>query len=56
MNLYFAVENPSGISAKAMATMLTEALGADARGDRDGLAEIVERLFRQNISMGKAWA
>ena len=37
--LHFAVENPSGISAKALAAMLTKTLsGLHARGDRDGLA------------------
>jgi cysteine desulfuration protein SufE len=39
LKLHFAVENPSGVSAKALATIL----------DRT----IVERIFRRNISMGK---
>ena len=52
--LHFAVENPSGISAKALAAILQKTLSGlppaeIARVD----PEIVERLFRQNISMGK---
>jgi cysteine desulfuration protein SufE len=52
--LHFAVENPSGISAKAMGAILQKTLSGlppaeIARVD----PEIVERLFRQNISMGK---
>ena len=54
MNLYFAVENPSGISAKAMATMLTRTLSGLTPAEIATVSpEIVERLFRQNISMGK---
>ena len=52
--LHFAVENPSGISAKALGAILQKTLSGlppaeVARVD----PEIVERLFRQNISMGK---
>ena len=52
--LHFAVENPSGISAKALGAILQKTLSGlppaeIARVD----PEIVERLFRQNISMGK---
>lgn len=52
--LHFAVENPSGVSAKALAAILQQTLS--------GLApeviarvppDIVERIFRQHISMGK---
>ncbi len=54
MNLYFAVENPSGISAKALATMLTKTLSGLTPAEIATVSpEIVERLFRQNISMGK---
>ena len=54
MNLYFAVENPSGISAKALATMLTKTLSGLTPTEIATVSpEIVERLFRQNISMGK---
>jgi cysteine desulfuration protein SufE len=52
--LHFAVDNPSGVSAKALATILQRTLSGlppeeVARVD----PSIVERLFRQNISMGK---
>jgi cysteine desulfuration protein SufE len=54
MDLYFAVENPSGISARALASMLTKTLsGLTPREIATVSPEIVERLFRQNISMGK---
>jgi cysteine desulfuration protein SufE len=54
MQLYFAVENPSGISARALATMLTKTLSGLTPAEIATVSpEIVERLFRQNISMGK---
>lgn len=54
LKLHFAVENPSGVSAKAMASILDRTLSGlppeeIARID----TTIVERIFRQNISMGK---
>lgn len=54
LKLHFAVENPSGVSAKALAVILDKGLSGlppaeIARVD----PEIVERVFRQNISMGK---
>ena len=54
LKLYFAVENPSGVSAKALAVMLDRTLSGltpDAIAQVD--TDIVERIFRQNISMGK---
>jgi cysteine desulfuration protein SufE len=54
LKLYFAVENPSGISARALATILDKALsGLPADQVAHVSPEIVERIFRQNISMGK---
>ena len=54
MQLHFAVENPSGISARALATMLTRTLSGLTPAEIATVSpEIVERLFRQNISMGK---
>jgi cysteine desulfuration protein SufE len=54
MKLYFAVENPSGISARALATMLDKTLSGLPPSEVAQVSpEIVERLFRQNISMGK---
>ncbi len=52
--LHFAVENPSGISAKALAVVLKQVY--DGQPPEDLLAldpGIVEMVFRQNISMGK---
>ena len=54
MKLHFAVENPSGISARALATMLDKTLsGLPPAEVAKVTPDIVERLFRQNISMGK---
>jgi sulfur transfer protein SufE len=52
--LYFAVENPSGVSAKALASILTSALsGLTPEAIQQVSPDIVEQIFRQNISMGK---
>ena len=54
LDLYFAVENPSGVSAKALAAILQKSLsGLPASQIAQVDCSIVERLFRQNISMGK---
>ena len=54
LKLYFAVENPSGVSAKALAAILDKTLsGLPAREIATITPDIVERIFRQNISMGK---
>jgi len=54
LKLYFAVENPSGVSAKALATILDRTLsGQPATEVAKVDCEIVERIFRRNISMGK---
>lgn len=54
LKLYFAVENPSGVSAKALATILDKTLsGLPAEAVATVSPDIVERIFRQNISMGK---
>jgi cysteine desulfuration protein SufE len=54
MQLYFAVENPSGISAKALASILDKTLsGLPPAQIATVGCDIVERIFRQNISMGK---
>src|SRR4051812_3280019 len=54
LKLYFAVENPSGVSAKALATILDRTLsGLPAKDVAQIEPDIVERIFRQNISMGK---
>ena len=54
LKLYFAVENPSGVSARALAAILDKTLSGltpEEIGQVD--SSIVEKLFRQNISMGK---
>jgi len=54
LKLHFAVENPSGVSAKALATILDRSLsGLPAAEVATVTPDIVERIFRQNISMGK---
>jgi cysteine desulfuration protein SufE len=54
LKLYFAVENPSGVSAKALAAILDKTLsGLPAAEIATITPDIVEQIFRQNISMGK---
>ena len=54
LNLYFAVENPSGVSARALAAILDRTLsGLPASDIANVSCDIVERIFRRNISMGK---
>ena len=54
LKLYFAVENPSGISARALAVILDKSLSGRPAAEVARVSpDIVERIFRQNISMGK---
>ncbi len=54
VKLYFAVENPSGVSAKALARILDRSLSGLKPQDIATVSpDIVEQIFRQNISMGK---
>jgi cysteine desulfuration protein SufE len=54
LKLHFAVENPSGVSAKALATILEKTLSGLPPAQIAGVSpEIVHQIFRQNISMGK---
>ncbi|MEO8483536.1 MAG: SufE family protein [Acidobacteriota bacterium] len=54
LKLHFAVENPSGVSAKALAAILDKTLsGLDPAAIATVTPDIVESIFRQNISMGK---
>ena len=54
LTLYFAVENPSGVSAKALAAILDRSLSGLPPADIAQVTpDIVEAIFRQNISMGK---
>ena len=54
LTLWFAVENPSGISAKALAAILDKTLSGLTPDEINQVdTAVVEKLFRQNISMGK---
>lgn len=54
LELSIAVENPSGISAKALAVILTETLSGSPAGEIASITpDIVTDIFRENISMGK---
>ena len=54
LKLWFAVDNPSGISAKALAAILDKTLSGLTPAEIAQVdASVVEKLFRQNISMGK---
>ena len=54
LTLHFAVESPSGVSAKALATILATALsGLPPEQVAAVTPDIVSDVFRANISMGK---
>ena len=54
LKLYFAVENPQGLSAMALATILDETLsGAPLEKVAQVSPDIVLKLFGKDISMGK---
>ena len=54
LKLYFAVENPAGVSARALGAILDKTLsGLPPAEIAQVTPDIVERIFRQNISMGK---
>lgn len=54
LRFYFAVENPQGVSAKALAAILDEALaGADVAQVARVSPDIVLDIFGKDISMGK---
>jgi cysteine desulfuration protein SufE len=54
LSLHFAVDNPSGISAKALSAILKASLdGLPAATVAAVPPDIVLEIFRQNISMGK---
>ena len=54
LKFYFAEENPSCVSAKALAVILDKALsGTPPEQVVTVSPDIVEKIFRQNISMGK---
>jgi cysteine desulfuration protein SufE len=54
LKFHFAVENPSGVSAKALAAIIDNYVsGLPPREIATIDPGIVERIFRRNISMGK---
>jgi cysteine desulfuration protein SufE len=54
ITLYFAVENPSGVSAKALAAILDKTLsGLAPEAIAELSPDLVYDLFRENISMAK---
>jgi cysteine desulfuration protein SufE len=54
LKFHFAVENPSGVSARALAAILDKTLSGLPASEISAVdCSIVERIFRQNISMGK---
>ena len=54
LKLHFAVENPQGISAKALAAILDQTLsGLTAEQVTEISPDLVFKLFGRNISMGK---
>jgi len=55
LDFHFAVENPQGISAKAMAVILDETLsGAPPQQVAEVPQDIVYRVFGRELSMGKS--
>lgn len=54
LKFYFAVENPQGISAKALAVILDESLsGLSAQEVAQIREDMVYRIFGKELSMGK---
>ena len=55
VGLHFAVENPQGISAMALATILEETLsGATPEAVARVPADVIYRIFGPELSMGKS--
>ena len=54
IKLYFAVENPQGISAKALATILDESLsGYPANAAASVPTDLAYKIFGRELTMGK---
>lgn len=54
LKLHFAVESPAGVSARALAAILDRTLSGLTPAEIAAVPpDIVERVFRRNISMGK---
>lgn len=55
LKFHFAVENPQGLSAKAMAVILDESLSGQPVKDYVGLpGDVVYKIFGNELSMGKS--
>ncbi len=55
LTYYFAVENPQGISAMALATILGDTLsGVPPEQVADVPADVIYRIFGRELSMGKS--
>jgi cysteine desulfuration protein SufE len=55
LQFHFAVENPQGVSAKALAAILQQTLsGAPPAEAAEISAEVVDTLFGKELSMGKS--
>ena len=55
LDFHFAVENPQGISAKALAAILSRTLsGASLEAVSRVPVEVVEQLFGRELSLGKS--
>lgn len=55
LDFHFAVENPQGISAKALAAILARTLsGAPLEAVNRVPVEVVERVFGRELSLGKS--
>ena len=54
LKLHFAIENPQGISAKAMAVILDEALSGEPPESLASVSgDVVYEIFGRELSMGK---
>ena len=54
LQVFFAVENPQGISAKALAVILSDLIDSSTKEELEALNEqIVHDIFGKTISMGK---
>lgn len=55
LDFHFAVENPQGISAKAMAVILDDSLSGSPLDEVAGVTgEVVYEIFGRELSMGKS--
>jgi cysteine desulfuration protein SufE len=55
LDFYFAVENPQGLSAKAMAVILQEGLAGATLDEAAAVPQdVIYRIFGNELSMGKS--